>query len=235
MSEDSNPAQQAYDAAKRLAAAGSFAEALERFEWFHHHALEHQPSFYGVRLSFALSSWAKLGEKYPPAIESLRRIRDRDTEQVRIPGSSDHLFNDVVAINRALGENAATMNLFRDIEQAWPELARSRFRFMMREAFESDGELFVRYTPDLFAYGQRLVEEHHDLMMRSAANMPEKIRLDPRFSKIQEQLRQKFGGDLRASIQRLAALAGSSGQIEASKSIMGLLKDTDSTDNGLSA
>lgn len=235
MPEGSDLAQDALDAAKRLSAAGLYAEALEQFEWFHHHALEHTPSFYGVRLSFALSSWAEMGAKYPPALESLRKIRDRDTELVRLPGSSKRLFHDVVAINRALGENTATMTLFREIEHAWPELARSRFSLMSSEAFDADGDLFVRYTPDLLAYGQKLLDEHHELMARSVKNVPEVIRSDPKFAGIEDHLRQKFGDDLRRSIQRLATLAFSAGKVEVSKSIKALINPTKSIDDGLPA
>lgn len=230
-----NLAEAAYADARRFAKEGAFAEALERHEWFHEHALTYQPSYYGVRLSFALSAWQDLGTKYPPALEALKRVRDRDAELVRLPGSSDHLFRDVVSINRVLGENAATMNLFREIEHAWPELARSRFRWMSREAFEADGNLFTRYTPDLLAHGRKLLDEHHELMARSVANMPEKILADPKFDGIQERLRQRFAGELRASIQRLAALAASSGQLEVSKSILGLIEDSESTEHGLTA
>lgn len=46
---------------------GKNQEALERFVWFHDHALEHEPAgMYGVRLSFALSYWKALGDVYPP-------------------------------------------------------------------------------------------------------------------------------------------------------------------------
>lgn len=232
---DSDPANVAYRAAKRLAAAGAYAEALERHEWFHHHALEHRPSLYGVRLSFALSAWAELGAKYPPALVSLRQIRDRDTELVRLPGSSDSLFHDVVAINRALGDNRATMTLLREIEHAWPELARRRFRFMSEEAFNSDGDLFVRYTPDLVGYGQQLRDRYQAMHVRVTSNLQERLLSEPKFAGVQERLHLKFDQDLHAAIQRLAALAASAGQTEASKRIMNLVRDPEEDDPGLTA
>jgi len=44
---------------KDLAHQGKNEEALERFLWFHDHALEHDPAMHGVRLPYALSSWTK--------------------------------------------------------------------------------------------------------------------------------------------------------------------------------
>ena len=231
----SDPAAAAYADAKRFAKEGAFAEALERHEWFHEHALTYQPSyFYGVRLSFALSAWAELGAKYPPALASLRQIRDRDTELVRLPGSSDSLFHDVVAINRALGDNRATMILFREIEHAWPELARRRFRFISEEAFNTDGELFVRYTLDLVSYGQQLRDRCQDMRVR-VSRLPKHLLSEPKFTGAQARLHLKFNQDLRAAIQRLAALAASAGQGEASKRIMNLVRDTEEDDHGLTA
>jgi len=54
---------------QQMVREGRYQEALERFVWFHDHALEHEPSaMYGVRLSFALSYWKSLGDVYPPAM-----------------------------------------------------------------------------------------------------------------------------------------------------------------------
>lgn len=91
-----------------------YKEALERFIWFHDHALEYDKAMAGVRLSFALSDWKQLGEVYPPALTALIEIRDRKTEQVLNEGSSA-LFGDVVAINRVMGENSKTIDLFQKL------------------------------------------------------------------------------------------------------------------------
>ncbi|MBX7210600.1 MAG: hypothetical protein K1X78_19995 [Verrucomicrobiaceae bacterium] len=123
-----NLAEAAYEAAKRYAREGKFAEALERHEWFHHHALEHHPAYYGVRLSFALSAWKELGEKYPPALESLRLVRDDGRSKLRAGNASDELFHDVVSINHTLEEDDSTMALFREIEASVSDVAKRRFR-----------------------------------------------------------------------------------------------------------
>ena len=41
--------------ARQAARRGAHAEALGKYLWFHHHALEHSPALAGVRLSYAIS------------------------------------------------------------------------------------------------------------------------------------------------------------------------------------
>ncbi|MGV3723682.1 MAG: hypothetical protein ACO1SX_22520 [Actinomycetota bacterium] len=98
--------------ARQLAGMGRHAEALEKHLWFHHHALEHRPSLYGVRLSYALRDWLQLGAVYPPALEALKKERDACADRVR-SGEGDRLvFNDFKAINRTLGEDGLTREMF---------------------------------------------------------------------------------------------------------------------------
>ena len=52
------------DYARKLHDEGRHQEALERYVWFHDNALDHAPSMYGVRLSFALSDWENLGKVF---------------------------------------------------------------------------------------------------------------------------------------------------------------------------
>jgi hypothetical protein len=60
-------ARKALDDAREFSLGGKFKEALERHIWFHNQALEKEPTYYGVRLSFALSDWVALGRKHPEA------------------------------------------------------------------------------------------------------------------------------------------------------------------------
>lgn len=109
---------------REMIRAGKYEEALKRHIWFHDHALEHQPSMCGVRLSFALSSWKKLGEKYPPAMEELKSTRDQKANLIEEGKGSQPLFHDVMAINRTLGEANKTVELFRILDQEQTELAK---------------------------------------------------------------------------------------------------------------
>jgi hypothetical protein len=107
-----------------LAMAGKHEEALKRHIWFHDHALEHEPAMYGVRLSFALSSWKELGEKYPPAMKALVEVRDRKKKSLLEGKESHELFHDVASINEALGEPEKTVSLFEQVDEKQPKAAK---------------------------------------------------------------------------------------------------------------
>lgn len=62
------------DAGRAAAKAGRYAEALAEYQWFHEESLAIEPAVYGVRLSYALSDWAKLGESYPEYVELHRTV-----------------------------------------------------------------------------------------------------------------------------------------------------------------
>src|SRR3954462_5851261 len=100
-------AQRALDDAKRLTDQGDYEGALAKHVWFHDNALKVRPSYYGVRLSFALSDWIKLGKKYPKALEKLKSIRDEKTAKLLAGDSNRELFHDVESINQHLNEIVA--------------------------------------------------------------------------------------------------------------------------------
>jgi hypothetical protein len=106
-----------------LVREGKNQEALERFIWFHDHALEQAPAMYGVRLSFALMYWKKLGEAYPPALAAMRKIRDDKTALLENQQGNRALFHDVVSLNRTLGDDDKTVALFRKLDQQQADLA----------------------------------------------------------------------------------------------------------------
>jgi hypothetical protein len=107
--------------------AGRFEEALERMVWFHHNALVHQPSMAGVRLSFALSDWRRLGDVYPPAHAALVETRDAALRQLfENPGERRH-FLDLNGLNRALGEESRTLDAFAQLAALHPEEAKNHW------------------------------------------------------------------------------------------------------------
>lgn len=65
--------------ARQLVKSGQHAAALEKYIWFHDHALDFDRMLVGVRLSYAIDEWVVLGEVYPPAREALERVRDAKT------------------------------------------------------------------------------------------------------------------------------------------------------------
>ena len=93
-------------------AARRYADALAKRVWFHEHALDYAQDLYGLRLSSALSAWVALGRQYPPALDKLRAEREAAADHVRGGDGARGYFNEVIAIDRALGEDAATRALF---------------------------------------------------------------------------------------------------------------------------
>ncbi|MBK8040264.1 MAG: hypothetical protein IPK22_24495 [Verrucomicrobiaceae bacterium] len=110
---------------QEMVRAGKHEEALKRFVWFHEHALEYEPAMSGVRRSFALGFWKKLGEAYPPALEAMIAIRDADEQLLREGKGSSSLFHDLFALNSTLEEEKKTLELFEVIQAVDPQKAKT--------------------------------------------------------------------------------------------------------------
>ena len=111
--------------------------ALERCIWFHDNALDIQKSMSGVRLSFALSDWKKLGTQYPPALTALKQIRDQKTKRLIDGEKLSSLFQDVAGINRTLDESDKTIELFKTIQIEQPEFAKSCWFYVRDMLFQA--------------------------------------------------------------------------------------------------
>ncbi|WP_395741275.1 hypothetical protein [Prosthecobacter sp.] len=165
-------ATQALNDAKDLTRAGEYEAALERHQWYHANALSISPAQYGVRLSFALTYWKHLGEKYPPAMAALTKLRDEGTQAALEGKAKPELFHDVVSINRTLSEDAASVKLFKTLDEKQPDFAKQCFRFV-QDALLSAGEidLFARHCGDTAKFLQGKLKEHQQLM-KAIANSP---------------------------------------------------------------
>lgn len=107
-----------------LVEKGHYSAALERYVWFHQHALEHDPSMSGVRLSFALAGWRRLAEVYAPAMAALVETRNRTVEKIRDGAGGWHDFHDVQSLNEVLDDESLTVELFEYLHETRPELAQ---------------------------------------------------------------------------------------------------------------
>lgn len=133
---------------QEAAAAGRYEEALRDYIWFHEHALEHEPSLYGVRLSFALWYWMELANEYPEARTALKRIRDVKTARLLNAEANRDLFHDVESINERLQNEEATYELFSALDRAQPEFAAVCADLAMPAIVKAeDFEMARRYTP----------------------------------------------------------------------------------------
>ena len=122
---------------KRIVKEGKYEEALKRYIWFHENALKHDKSMAGVRLSFALSDWKSLGQVYPPAMKELKETRDKTTNIILKDGGSPQLFSEVAAINRTIGENSKTLELFEEMLSKYPHVAKSSWYYAKDDLFEA--------------------------------------------------------------------------------------------------
>jgi hypothetical protein len=69
--------------------------------------------------------WYELAKAYPPAMQSLKEIRDAAEKQViKGQGNAKQAFQDVSAINEKLGDEARTVNLFVQLDNKSPSLAK---------------------------------------------------------------------------------------------------------------
>ena len=105
--------------AGRRAADGRYEDALRAHVFYHRHALEVEDAQFGVRLSFALSDWARLALDYPPALDALRTTRREAAAAAISPGDPER-FLEAVSIDQYLHDDEATYALIEAVESAHP-------------------------------------------------------------------------------------------------------------------
>lgn len=105
---------------------GKYELALAKHVWFHENALKFEPAMTGVRLSFALGYWHELGKKYPPALEKLNEIRTKTRAKITADDGKKISFedaHDIASLNRELGEESDTVELFKFVDERNPKAA----------------------------------------------------------------------------------------------------------------
>jgi hypothetical protein len=106
-----------------------YEDALAKHVWFHENALKIQPALYGVRLSFNLAGWHRLGDAWPPALAKLKEIRDATERMVREGNNIRSGFNDIASINQELKEPRGTVDLYEWLDANMPDDALTVFKF----------------------------------------------------------------------------------------------------------
>jgi hypothetical protein len=138
--------------ARTLARQGKYEEALQKHLWLHENAIELQPSWSAVRLSFALGDWVELGKKYPKAREVLVAIRDKNTKAISKGNGSFDLFHETSAINYYLGEQPKTVALFKMAHEKYPDLAKDCYHVAEEDLVaQREYRICIRYIPDPLA------------------------------------------------------------------------------------
>lgn len=118
-------AQQRFSNARQRIEDGLYEEALADLIWFHDNALLESRAWSGVRLSYALYDWVRLGELYPPAMAALHDIRDGKAAGLLAGRLDSSAFHDVAAIDEVLQAAEKTHALYRQLMDAQPDLARA--------------------------------------------------------------------------------------------------------------
>lgn len=113
-------------------AYGRFADAAQKHVWYHENAVRLKPEHAQIRLSVVLEEWMVLASKYPPALEDLKRMRNRAAE--RVNGLGPELvpaFTEVVRINEALGDPASTRDVYAELGRRDPPSAARLLLFAL--------------------------------------------------------------------------------------------------------
>ena len=154
--------------------AGRHEIALAKFVWFHENALRLEPSLTGVRTSFALSSWLELAEKYPPAMDAMLEAREKAATDVRSGPDPRGSFRDVAAIDRHLGREALTLELFVRLDQDRPDVAHAVYELAQRALITQQSfELAGKYIDPSSAMRQLVERYRESLRLASESDRPE--------------------------------------------------------------
>jgi hypothetical protein len=162
------------DAARAAFRDKRYGEALQSYEWFFDHALDDNPSaYYGVRLSYCLSEWVRLGSKYPPAQKRLEERRDQALELFTSTRDPER-FHEFMAICRAFDEDSKQpVETFAEIHRRDPALAASAVRFIWHQivdakmwdvagAYVTDHEADYRAAVEKFEQMMKICDENTD-------------------------------------------------------------------------
>lgn len=126
--DSSKSAKKSLQLAREHRKAGRYPEALEEYHWFFDNALEHRPSYYGVRLSYCLAEWHDVGKKYRPALDRLELVGRESLERFLSSGD-DEKFHDFQAIFAELSDTQEVMETFVMLDEQQPELAKQAWRY----------------------------------------------------------------------------------------------------------
>jgi len=118
------------NAAREAFRNGEYQTSLERYQYFFEHALDgDSASFYGVRLSYCLDEWARLGGVYPAAREALVRRKAIAIERLEETRDPEH-FHDFERICSYLNVQDEALDKFRLYHSFDPSLAQTIVRFV---------------------------------------------------------------------------------------------------------
>ena len=192
---------------------GNYEEALRDLIWFHNNALSESRAWAGVRLSYALYDWIRLGELYPPAMVALENTRDDKAKRLLEGQIEKSAFHDVASINERLQTTQKTCELYRQLMTAQPELAKSCAPYALPAVVAAhDYQLAAQLIPDPEAtvrrHCARLNRDVQQIKFRSYTRAPRRwAYLNIFLEDVQRLLSVLDGVGRHAEAARLEALA----------------------------
>ena len=147
--------------AKSDAREKRYEDALAKQVWFYQNALKYNIGMSGVRRSFALKDWQALGKAYPPALDKLKEMRSDGEKAVQAGADVADSFADFAAINRVLGQEKLTTELFIWLDANNSTGAKKAFPFAKRGLVkEHQYELAAKYLEPEIDFAN-LAEVYH--------------------------------------------------------------------------
>ncbi len=130
-----------------------YKTALLKYIWIHEHSLSHRYSFFGVRNSFALDEWHKLGDSYPLAREKFHEYREKTKQQVLSKKDLLLNFSDFHAFSRILGKQGESIELFLWIEKNVSFMSDATYAFAKYDLLKLGRfDILNRYIKPEFEY-----------------------------------------------------------------------------------
>lgn len=102
-----------------------YPTALDRYRWFYDNALLLDEAYYGVRLSFCLMEWVRLGAEFPPALEALISLKEKTLSAFKASNSRQN-FQELASICRVLSCSEEAFQEFCNVSDK--QLSASIFR-----------------------------------------------------------------------------------------------------------
>lgn len=146
--------------AREDAKQGRYAEALDGFQWFWDHALEHDLEMVGVRGSYLLGYWSELARDYSPAMQALYATCDK-LEQALLATPDLQLLGDLSSITTLVEQPQRFVDVLYKLEAHWDELElRPHNHFWQPIADVSDWALFQTLPPSVSVELELAVESY---------------------------------------------------------------------------
>jgi hypothetical protein len=187
------------------ARAGRHELALAKHVWYHENALKFDQGQGGVRLSFALSAWLELANDYPPALVALKQARDAALERSLKGPSGVSAFHDFASINRTLGEDRLTRDVFVRLDAENSAMGRVLFQIAEPALLkEKDYALCLKYLKPREAFLRAL----------STYRMNRELAADKQFGEHLADYADKSFSNGVATIVGLLAVSGRTDEAE---------------------